>query len=548
MTIGKKLLLGFLTCALITLLVGTLGYYGLTRASVEAGDITTKIKERGLFLATAVDLARSAQVTFKKQVQEWKDLLLRGLDPAAYDKYLQGFETQEKLTQQSLTDLKALLEREHMDTKLVEESLRTHQELGVRYREALKSFSRDKPDSYRIVDSQVKGMDRPATDAIDQIVTQMQKINGDVTRDLETNFHREARQTKWFALAGMIAGVLIALALGLQLSRSLSQKLRQTAAALGVGAQQVHTAAGQVSTSSQSLAEGSSEQAASIEETSASLEELSSMTQRNAENAQKATVLAKETRTAADKGATDMQAMTAAMDAIKSSSDETAKIIKTIDEIAFQTNILALNAAVEAARAGEAGMGFAVVADEVRNLAQRSAQAARETTAKIENSLARTAQGVEISDKVAAALNEITGKVREVDELIVEVASASREQTQGITQINTAVGQMDKVTQGNAANAEESAAAAQELNAQATIMRQSVVALLQMVGESLHETGTGPAAAVVGYPGKPAGPAPVRLGSNGAGKAPAREAAAPAVLATNGHRNPIPLDDDFKDF
>jgi methyl-accepting chemotaxis protein len=230
------------------------------------------------------------------------------------------------------------------------------------------------------------------------------------------------------------------------------------------------------------LAEGSSEQAASIEETSSSLEELSSMTKRNADNSQKANELSRQTRTAADKGVADMQEMNTAMAAIKASSDDIAKIIKTIDEIAFQTNILALNAAVEAARAGEAGMGFAVVADEVRNLAQRSAQAAKETAAKIEGAISKTGQGVTLSGKVAEALNDIVTKARQVDELAAEVAGASREQTEGITQINTAVGQMDKVTQSNAASAEESAAAAQELNAQAEIMKQSVAELLRLVG------------------------------------------------------------------
>jgi methyl-accepting chemotaxis protein len=247
----------------------------------------------------------------------------------------------------------------------------------------------------------------------------------------------------------------------------------------------------QVSAASQSLAEGASEQAASIQETSASLEELASMTKRNSENAQQANDLAKEARHAADKGAGDMQAMNQAMQAIKVSSDDIAKIIKTIDEIAFQTNILALNAAVEAARAGEAGMGFAVVADEVRNLAQRSAQAAKETAAKIEGAIGKTAQGVGISSKVAEALNEIVLKARQVDELVAEVAGASREQTDGITQINTAVGQMDKVTQSNAASAEESAAAAQELNAQAEVMKQAVGELMRLVGGAGTGSATG---------------------------------------------------------
>ena len=154
-----------------------------------------------------------------------------------------------------------------------------------------------------------------------------------------------------------------------------------------------------------------------------------------------------------------MQTMAVAMNDIKGSSDEVAKIIKTIDEIAFQTNILALNAAVEAARAGEAGMGFAVVADEVRNLAQRAAPAAKETSGKIETAVTKTTQGVQISAKVAQSLQEIVAKVRQVDELAAEVAAASREQSQGIEQVNTAVTQMDKVTQSSAATAEESASA-----------------------------------------------------------------------------------------
>ena len=179
-----------------------------------------------------------------------------------------------------------------------------------------------------------------------------------------------------------------------------------------------------------------------------------------------------------------MQAMATAMDAIKVSSDDIAKIIKTIDEIAFQTNILALNAAVEAARAGEAGMGFAVVADEVRNLAQRSAEAAKETAVKIEGAIAKTGQGVLISGKVKQALTNIATKIHQVDELAAEVATASSEQAKGIGQISTAITEMDKITQANAANSEESAASAQELNAQAEIMQKSVVELLKLVGGS----------------------------------------------------------------
>jgi len=268
------------------------------------------------------------------------------------------------------------------------------------------------------------------------------------------------------------------------------------AARLSQAAQLVNGSAAVVSSASQTLAEGASEQAASLEETSASLEEISSMTKHNAESAERANSLARQARVSADAGATDMLAMAAAVAAIKASSDDIAKIIKTIDEIAFQTNILALNAAVEAARAGEAGMGFAVVAEEVRNLAQRSAQAAKETASKIEGAIANTGQGVQISAKVTQRLEEIVAKVRQVDELVAEVAAASKEQSQGVTEVNSAVTQMDQVTQSTAATAEESASAAQELNAQAEALKDAVTQLLTLVGSSAD---VGPSKPVVVY-------------------------------------------------
>jgi methyl-accepting chemotaxis protein len=331
-------------------------------------------------------------------------------------------------------------------------------------------------------------------------------------------------------------------------SRTITRPIQRTVERVCEAATSTAEAAGQITVTSQGLAEGAGDQAASLEETTASLEEMSSMTKRNSGNAQKANELAREARAAADRGAEDMQSMSAAMAVIKESGDDIAKIIRTIDEIAFQTNILALNAAVEAARAGEAGMGFAVVADEVRNLAQRCAQAAKETTAKIEGAVGRTAQGVTISGKVAQTLNEIQAKIRQVDELAAEVADASREQSHGITQISTAVGQMDQVTQANAAGAEESAAAAEELNSQAELMKQSANELVGLVegnpqASSFASKVVGKAAplerAQVTVPAKPA----LNKAGNGHG-----QHSAPAPSKPAGRRNAIPLTEGFQDF
>jgi methyl-accepting chemotaxis protein len=262
----------------------------------------------------------------------------------------------------------------------------------------------------------------------------------------------------------------------------ISRRLRQTNLALASSTAIVQENSTLVAASSQALADGSSSQAASLEETSASLEELSSMTKRNADSAQQAKLAATQARTSADLGAEHMKAMAAAMSTIKASSDDIAKIIKTIDEIAFQTNILALNAAIEAARAGEAGLGFAVVADEVRALAHRSSTAAKETAAKIEDSVSKSQQGAQISSEVAQSFEIIQQQIRSLDTLVAEIATASSEQLQGINQVTTAVSQMDQVTQANAGSAEETAAASQELNAQASILSEAVASLSTVVG------------------------------------------------------------------
>lgn len=270
-----------------------------------------------------------------------------------------------------------------------------------------------------------------------------------------------------------IVSVLIASGLFSLFSHFLVKKLSRIVGDVDQGAEQVGSASRQLSISSQESADGASQQAASIEETSASVEELTSMTRRNTENAQQGAQKANRAREETDESVANMSKLSDSM-------TQMAKIIKSIDEIAFQTNILALNAAVEAARAGEAGMGFAVVADEVRNLAKRSADAARETSEKIE-------QGMQLTTQVKQSLDKTAEGVREVDRLVNEIATASKEQAQGIDQINITVNQMDKVTQTTASNAEETASASEELNSQAVSMKDSVSELMVLI-KGKHET------------------------------------------------------------
>ncbi len=283
----------------------------------------------------------------------------------------------------------------------------------------------------------------------------------------------------------VFSGVILGLAIAGLVARSvivINRALRAQSRELRDGTEHVLAAAGQVSTSAQGLSQASAHQAASLEETSASMEEMASMTRQNAENAAEAAALASRVAGEVRDSNTALDDMVVSMTAVRESSHKVAKIIKVIDEIAFQTNILALNAAVEAARAGEAGMGFAVVAGEVRNLAQRSAQAARDTAVLLEESIARSQEGAGRVELVAKAIASITGSVMRVQAVVDEVRHASAQQAQGIEQVTQAIARMESVTQTTAATAEESAAASEELNAQAESSMAVVRRLEAMVG------------------------------------------------------------------
>ena len=283
-------------------------------------------------------------------------------------------------------------------------------------------------------------------------------------------------------LIGLIIALVVGVVLALVITASISRPLKRATSELSDASVQLETASQEVSSSSQSLAEVASEQAAALEQISSSLEEMSSMTKQNANNAEQADLHMKNAHKVVEEANEMMDTLSSYMDEISATSEETFKIVKTIDEIAFQTNLLALNAAVEAARAGEAGAGFAVVADEVRALALRAAEAAKNTATLIEETVNKIRQGTQLTSTTHNSFTKVTEAINKVAQLMDEISAASNEQAEGIEQINKAISEMDKAVQQTAANAEESAAASEELNAQAAQMKSLVANLASLVG------------------------------------------------------------------
>ena len=387
---------------------------------------------------------------------------------------------------------------------------------------------------------------RQAAHDIEGVVEKVKKGITTIVDEKEEQALRQKSATTVFLyiFSGVI--VLIGCGMAMVLVRAITGPLGRAITTLTDSATQVADASGQVATASQSLAQGASEQASSLEETSASLEEMSSMTKQNADNANMANGTAQESSRMAEQGVASMQKMQEAIGKIKNSATETAKIIKTIDEIAFQTNLLALNAAVEAARAGEAGKGFAVVAEEVRNLARRSAEAAKNTADLIEGSQKNADAGVQVTAEVAKNLTGIHENAGKVAALIAEIAAASKEQSQGIDQVSTAVMEMDKVVQQNAANAEESASASEELSGQAAEVNTIVADLHAILTGSSGSQGAGDRRQVSGASRQTSGTKAQAAEGN------ANKRLAPPPARTQARVRPekvIPLDDkDLQDF
>ncbi len=470
--LGTKLTAGFAIMLALTLILGFTSLMGLSGMK-DRFDTTAEKTVKRLLLADDIDGVESDMLASQRAMMLWTFVK----DPGKAESARQSWNAKADAMEKDLADLGPLLIKPEAKEAL---SRMRSQEAAWRpiFAGVAQLCAAGKPDdAFKLAREKTV----PIGDAITkdaQLVRQFQ--NDWLTKD-------KVATADQYSLNRWIAFLVIGLAVGagvvvLLVARRSCAEVRQMAFDLSQGAEQVVGAAGQVASASQSLAQGASEQAASLEETSSSSAEVASMTQHSAENAKSAAHLMAETSQVVEGANQILGHMVESMNAINTSSGKISKIIKVIDEIAFQTNILALNAAVEAARAGEAGMGFAVVADEVRNLAQRSAQAASDTATLIEESIANSGHGRTRLDEVAQSMNAITERAHKVRELVDEVNAGSQEQARGVEQVSQAVIQMQEVTQRTAASAEESAAASEELSQQAQVTRSVVERLLALVG------------------------------------------------------------------
>ena len=474
-TIGKRIICGFVLLAGITM---GLGAYALVQLA--------SIKSNADFIVSDCIPGTVASGELAALLQESRGLLLSHMlerDAKGKADVQQRLAKRNEEMDEICTEYEKTITRDE-DRKLFEAMLASRTDWTRASETVLSLSTAGKMDE---VTQFYEASAYPAYAALKKAISGLTSFNQQSADEAGIVIEDGVQRAELGILIGAGAAAVFSFLVAFFTVRGINRALNRMASTLGDGSSQVAAASSQVSASSQSLAQGASEQAAALEETGASLNEMSSMTRRNAETAQQAATLAGEAKTAADNGNDAMRKMSDAIGEIQKSAAETAKIIKVIDEIAFQTNLLALNAAVEAARAGEAGKGFAVVAEEVRNLAMRSAEAAKNTSSLIEQSVQNSRNGVTISEEVARTLGEITTAATKVSALISEIAAASSEQAQGIEQVNSAVTQMDKVTQSNAANAEESASASEELSAQAEQMRGVVAELMALVGAASHE-------------------------------------------------------------
>jgi len=521
-SLGTQLMGGAITMLVMTGLLGYSGLYTISNFKEIFANLTDRTMRK-------TDLATKAEIQSEQLVSTQRGLILAqfGKDQEHFQQDRQTFEETFQGSLATLAELRPLL--------VTEEGKRVTAEMEAKLAEWHPLFEEIVRLSAAGDVTEANRIRRDVTGPIyKRILANAQRV-AEIQKELvekdKVRIADESASSRWIAM--VLLGVSLVIGIGIVLiTRSMVTSLGRSITELNEGAAQVASAASQVASSSQSLAQGASEQAASLEETSASSEEINSMTRKNAENSRTAVGLVTQSQDKFEHTNRSLEQTVAAMGEINSQSGKISKIIKVIDEIAFQTNILALNAAVEAARAGEAGMGFAVVADEVRNLAQRCAQAAKDTSALIEESIAKSNDGKTKVDEVAIAIRSITEDSIKVKTLVDEVNVGSEEQARGIEQIAKGVSQMEKVTQSAAASAEEGAAAAEELTAQSEALKE-IVSRLSALMKGNDRSGN--------LPRKYSPQASVT-------QAVRKQHAQPVHAGGKAAQRGFPMDDEFKEF
>ena len=481
--LGTKLIGSFVFLALIMFIIGTIGWFSII-------NLKNNILELGN--NNVPRLQALSQINYANQeiISVNKALLIAKLDLTSrqmqYDKLNQAFQNIETASKSyeslSINSTKEAKDLWNGFSKYLK-GFRNNEEFFI---QIAKQYDQNPTaDNYDQLFSQSYLL---SENLIELTLVKLSQIDNDLITQTIKSSNSHAIFVSIITMVGILVGVCLALIMGITWSISITKPMNTAVQQLRQGVEQVTATSIQLTDASKQLSMETSEQASSIEETSATMEESASMLQQNSLNIKQVTQLAEETKLAVENTDHKMQGMMGSMIEFKKSSDQIAKIIKVIDDIAFQTNILALNAAIEAARAGEAGMGFAVVAEEVRNLAGRSAQAAKDTTAIIEANIGLSNKGVAETGNVKEALEEITIQANKVSQLMAEIAAASMEQTQGITQVNIAIAAIETVTQHNAANAEQTAAASEELSIHAQKMQTIVREISSLINGHTNPT------------------------------------------------------------